>query len=205
MTRTDRSEWTLTPSQDEQYEAIRARFTRIRGRHRPFLLSGDVGVGKTFLAHRLTDESFGYHNIAGEYLPRLLTRRNLSDLTPEAVVRFVKRLVEERGATSYVIADGFEPLLSMWAVKHAKVLPNFFVAMSRAILEQPLLVIVQTSVSHLPCDTFQKDDLWPANRRFRLTLTQEDKEVVARNWSVNPMRGRVSANLYELLATKLGR
>jgi len=162
-------------------------------------------VGKTFLARRLTDESFGYHNIAGDYLPRLLTRRNLSDLTPEAVVRFVKRLVEESSATSYAIADGFEPLLSMWAVKHPKVLPNFFVAMSRAILEQPLLVVVQTSISHLPCDTFHKDDLWPANRRFRLELTQEDKKVVAENWSVNPMRGRVSANLYKLLATKLGR
>jgi hypothetical protein len=162
-------------------------------------------VGKTFLAHRLTDESFGYHNITGDHLPRLLARYNLSALTPEAVVRFVKRLVEESGATSYVIADGFEPLLSMWAVERSKVLPNFFVAMSRAILEQPLLVVVQTSISHLPCDTFQKDDLWPANRRFRLELTQEDKEVVAKNWSVNPMRGRVSANLYELLAAKLRR
>lgn len=204
MTRTEWSKWTLTPSQDEQYEAIRARFTRIRGRHRPFLLSGDVGVGKTFLARRLTDESFGYHNIAGDHLPRLLTRHNLSDLTPEAVVRFVKKLVEESG-TSHAIADGFEPLLSMWAVKHPKVLPNFFVAMSRAILEQPLLVVVQTSVNHLPCDTFPKDDLWPANRLFRLELTQEDKKVVAKNWSVNPLRGRVSANLYELLATKLER
>jgi hypothetical protein len=45
--------------------------------------------------------------------------------------------------------------------------------------------------------------LWPWERRFRLDLTLADKEVVAKNWELDPMRGRVSANLYELLATKL--
>ena len=202
MTRTDRSEWPLTPSQQEQYEAIHKTLTRIRGRHRPFLLTGDVGVGKTFLACRLTGQSIAYYNIARDHLPHLLTHHKLSDLTPEAVVRFVKELVKESKAP-YAIADGFEPLLSMWAVEHPKVLPNFFVALGRAILDQPLLVVVRISVKHLPYDAFRKNELWPVERRFRLELTLMDKEVVAVNWGVDPMRSHVSSNLYELLATKL--
>ncbi len=202
MTRLDRSKWPLTPSQQEQYDAIHKTLTRIRGRHRPFLLTGDVGVGKTFLARRLADKPVGYYNIARDHLPQLLIHHKLSDLTPEAVARFVKKLIKEC-ETPYAIADGFEPLLSMWAVEHSKVLPNFFVALSRAILDRPLLVVVQTSVNHLPYDAFRKDELWPSERRFRLELTLADKEIVARNWGVDPMRGRVSTNLYELLATKL--
>ena len=202
MTRTDQSQWPLTPSQKKQYQAVHTTLTRIRGRHRPFLLTGDVGVGKTFLAHRLTDKSVGYYNIARDHLSQLLIHHKLSDLTPEAVVRFVKKLINESEAP-FAIADGFEPLLSMWAVEHSKVLPNFFVALGRAILDQPLLAVVQTSTDHLPYDVFRKDELWPANRRFRLELTLADKEVVATNWGVDPMRGRVSTNLYELLATKL--
>jgi len=204
MTRTDQSKWPLTPSQQEQYEAIHKTLTRIRGRHRPFLLTGDVGVGRTFLAHRLTDKSVGYYNIARDHLSQLLIHHKLSDLMPEAVVRFVKKLINESEAP-FAIADGFEPLLSLWAVEHSKVLPNFFVALGRAILDQPLLAVVQTSTDHLPYDVFRKDELWPANRRFRLELTLADKEVVATNWGVDPMRGRVSTNLYELLATKLER
>jgi len=202
MTRVDRSKWPLTPSQQKHHDAIGTTLTRIRGRHRPFLLTGDVGVGKTFLARRLADRPGAYYNIARDHLRRLLTHRKLSDLTPEAAVRFVKTLINESEAP-FAIADGFEPLLSMWALEHPKVLPNFFVALARAILDQPLLVVVQTSVNHLPCDALEKDELWPSERRFRLELSPADKEVVARNWGVDPMRGRVSTNLYELLATKL--
>jgi len=98
MTRTDQSKWPLTPSQQEQYEAIHKTLTRIRGRHRPFLLTGDVGVGRTFLAHRLTDKSVGYYNIARDHLSQLLIHHKLSDLMPEAVVRFVKKLINESEA-----------------------------------------------------------------------------------------------------------
>ena len=202
MTRVDRTKWPFTLSQHEQYEAIHKTLTRIHGRHRPFLLTGDIGVGKTFLALRLADKPAAYYNIVQDHLPKLLTHRKLSDLTPEVVVRFVKKLINESKAP-FVIADGFEPLVSMWAVEHPKVLPNFFVALSRAILDQPLLVVVQTSTDHLPYDVFRKYEFRPANRRFRLELTLADKEIVAQNWGVNPMRGRVSTNLYELLATKL--
>jgi len=202
MIRTDRSKWPFTPSQQEQYETIHKTLTRIRGRHRPFLLTGGVGVGKTFLTRRLAGRSIAYYNIARDHLPQLLTHHKLSDLTPEAVVRFVKELVKGNEAP-YVIVDGFEPLLSMWAVERPKVLPNFFVALGRAILDQPLLVVVQTSTDHVSYDVLQKGELWPLERCFRLKLTLTDKEVVAVNWGVDPMRGRVSTNLYELLATKL--
>jgi len=201
MIRADPSEWSLTPSQQEQYAAIRARLTALRGHQRPFLLTGEVGVGKTFLARRLAADPATYYNIAQDHMASLLTVHNLSDLTPEAVVRFVADLLKVSNAL-YAVVDGLEPLLSLWAVERAEVLPNFFVAFSRSIRPQPLLVVVQTS-KYLPYDTVRKGEWWPSECRFRLELTQEDKEVVARNWGLDPMRGHVSANLYELLATRL--
>jgi hypothetical protein len=200
----DRSQWPLTPSQQELYGLIQKRLTSIRGKHRPFLLTGDVGVGKTFLALRLAEQTTGYHNIAQDHLPCLLADYSLSSLTPEACVRYIKALVNETEAP-YAVADGFEPLLSLWTVEYSQVVPNFFVALGRAILNRPLLVVIQTSDKHLPYGIFRKDELWPAERRFRLNLTQADKAVVARTWKMDPMRGHISANLYELLATKLER
>jgi hypothetical protein len=202
MTKVDRSEWPLTPSQQEQCEAIHRTLIGIHGRHRPFLLTGGVGVGKTFLACRLADQSAAYYNIAQDHLPQLLTLYKLPDLTPEAVVRFVKELLRESEAP-YAIADGFEPLLSMWAVERPKVLPNFFVSLGRAILDQPLLAVAQTSADHVPYDMLRKNELWPSERRFHLNLTRADKEVVARNWDLDPMRAHISANLYDLLTWRI--
>jgi hypothetical protein len=201
VTRDNHSQWPLTPSQQEQHAAILAKLTSIHGKHRPFLLTGEVGVGKTFLARRLAAQPAAYYNIARDHLPQLLANYQLPDLAPEAVVRFTKVLIKDSQAP-YAIADGFEPLLSLWAVERPQVLPNFFIALGRAILDRPLLVVVQTS-KHLSYDIFRQDALWPWERRFRLDLTLADKEVVAKNWELDPMRGRVSANLYELLATKL--
>ncbi len=82
MTRTDRSQWPLTSSQQAQYEAIRVKMAAICGQHRPFLLTGEVGVGKTFLARRLADGPVTYYNIARDHLPQLLADHNLPDLTP---------------------------------------------------------------------------------------------------------------------------
>ena len=203
MIRADRSQWRLTPSQQGLYEAIHNRLTGIRGGHRPFLLTGDVGVGKTFLAHRLTEQSAAYYHVARDHLLDLLAHHSLSDLTPEATVRFVKTLVEQV-ETAYVIADGFEPLLSLWAVEQPRMLHNFFVAFSRVILDRPLLIIVQTS-DQLPLDRIVRDDWWPWERRFHLELTLADKEIAADNWGLDPMRARVSASLYDFLAVKLGR
>jgi hypothetical protein len=166
-----------------------------------------VGVGKTFLARRLAAGiPAAYCNIAQDHLPQLLAQHSLHDLTPEAVVRFVKGLVEQGpiSETSSAIVDGFEPLLSMWATEHPKVTFNFLVALSRTILDRPLLVVVQTS-AHLPYDALRNDALWPPERRFRLELTLADKETIAKTWGVDPVRGHVSPNLYELLATRLER
>jgi hypothetical protein len=201
VTITDHTRWLLTPSQQEQHVAIQAKLTNIPGKHRPFLMTGEVGVGKTFLARRLAAQPAAYYNLACDHLHQLLVNYELSDLTPEAVVRFTKALVKDSQCL-YAIIDGFEPLLSLWAVERPEVLPNFFVALGRAILDRPLLVVVQTS-KHLPYDIFRRRTLWPWERCFRLDLNLEDKEVVARNWGLDPMRGRVSTNLYDLLATKL--
>lgn len=203
MTRIDGSLRQLTPSQQELFEAILARFGSIQGSHRPFLLTGDVGVGKSFLAARLANSGAACYHVARDHLPHLLADRSLSDLTPEAAVRFVKGLVEGSQAPC-VVVDGLEPLLSLWAVERPKVLPNLFVAFGRAILEWPLLIVVQTS-GQLPYDLIEREGWWPWERRFRLELTQADKETVAVSWGLDPMRAHVSVNLYGLLAAKLGR
>lgn len=203
MTKIDGSPHQLTPSQQELFDAILAHFSNIRGSHRPFLLTGDAGVGKSFLAARLTNSGAACWHIARDHLPYLLADRSLSDLTPEATVRFAKGLIKE-SQDSYAIVDGLEPLLSLWAAERPKVLPNFFVAFGRAILERPSLIVIQTS-GQLPHDLIEREDWWPWERRFRLELTQADKETVAVNWGLDPMRAHVSANLYDLLAVKLER
>jgi len=204
MTRADRSKWPLTPSQQGLHDAIRARFSTLHGRHRPFLLTGEVGVGKTFLAQRLASQQGIYYNLSRDYLTSLLADYRLDDLTPEVVARFVKRLVEDC-KTAFAIADGFEPLISLWATESPQILANFFIALSRAVMDRSLLIVVRTSDDQLPYKHIQKNEWWPAESRFRLELTQQDKEVVAKTWGVDLMRGHVSVHLYELLATKLAR
>ena len=204
MTNPNRSEWTLTPSQQQQFQAIGSKLSSICGRHRPFILSGDIGVGKTFLALRLADDRSAYHNIARDHLVSLLEDCSLSRVTPESLVRFIRRLTQGSEA-AVVYVDGIEPLLNLWAVEHAQVVPNFFLALSRAVFDQPLVALVQTSPERLPSGMLGNDAVWPVERHFRLELTQADKAIVATNWGVDPMRGHVSGNLHELLATKLRR
>jgi len=202
MTRVDRSKWPLTPSQQGLHEAIWARLSTLHGKHRPFLLTGEVGVGKTFLAQRLASQPDIYYNVSRDYMSLLLADFRLADLTPEVVVRFVKGLVE-KGESALAIADGFEPLTSLWATEKPQILANFFIALNRAVIDKPLLIVVRTSDDQLPYKQIQKNEWWPPESRFRLELTQQDKEVIANTWGVDPMRGHVSANLYELLAAKL--
>lgn len=202
MTKAERS-WHLTPSQQTLFAAIHARLSSIQGAHRPFLLTGDVGVGKSFLVATLGDSGATCYHVATDYFPRLLIDHSLSSLTPEATVRFAKESIEE-SRSHYVVIDGFEPLLSLWVVQQANVLPNFFVAFGRAVLDKPVLVVIQTS-SQLPHSEIEHADWWPWERRFRLELTLNDKEMVAVNWGLDPMRAQTSANLYDLLAVRLGR
>lgn len=203
MTRVDHSSWPLTPSQQRQLESIYATLMTIHGRRRPFLLTGDTGVGKTFLARRLISMPGDYYNVAESYLPQVLAGHGLSDLTPEAVVRSVRDLIQQ-GQAPYAIVDGLEPLVSMWAVERPKVLPNFFAAFSRVVLERPSLIVVRT-VEQSAYSELSKEALWPAERCFLLELTLADKQAVARNWGIDPVHAHVSANLYELLQNKLKR
>jgi hypothetical protein len=201
MIKADRPKWPLTPSQQGLHDAIRVRLSTLHGKHRPFLLTGEVGVGKTFLAQRLASQPNTYYNVSGDYVSLLLANYRLADLTPEVVVRFVKELVK-KGESTLAIADGFEPLTSLWATEKPQILANFFIALSRAVIEMPLLIVLRTSDDQLPYNQIQKSEWWPAESRFRLELTQQDKEVAANTWGVDPMRRHVSTNLYELLATK---
>jgi hypothetical protein len=132
-----------------------------------------------------------------------LTEYSLSDLTPEAVVRFARELITTN-ALPYAVIDGLEPLLSMWAVERFPVRDNFFISLRQAVLDQPALVVVQTSDRYLPKGLFRDDRLWPCDRCFHLELTLADMETVAKSWGVDPVRAHISANLYELLASKLG-
>ena len=203
MAEVDRATWQLTPSQKSLRDAIQSRLASIQGRHRPFLLTGDLGVGKSYLSRRLAVEGADFHHLAQDHLPGILGGRALLDLTPEATVRYVKQLADVI-TEPYIIVDGLEPLVSLWAVERPRVLGNLFVALNRAILERPLLIVMQTS-DHLPKDQISKGSWWPCERRFRLELTLADKEVVAQNWGLDPLRARMADNLYDLLADRLGR
>ena len=200
MTETRPSQGALTPSQRMLCEALLPALVTNRKGQRPLLLTGEVGVGKTLLAQRMAGEGITYHSVARQHLPALLAQHNLTDLTPEAVVRHLKDLAQ--GSTTPTIVDGLDLLLSMWAVESPGLSPNFFVALGRLTLDRPLLVVIRTS-AHLPYQALSAHAWFPRERCFRLELTLADKEAVARNWSLDPMRARVSANLYELLATKL--
>lgn len=202
MTSRERYGWRLSPSQQALQEAILGRISETRGPRRPFLLTGEPGVGKTLLARRLAGGGGDYHSLASDHWPELLAQHTLRDLTPEAVVRHVGTLAEA-GRSPFTVADGLEPLLGMWAAERPIALPNFFLSLSRTIIGRPLLVVVQTSAC-VPHKTLCRDEWWPWERRFRLELTVADKETVAENWGLDPVRAQVSANLYELLASRLG-
>jgi hypothetical protein len=201
MTKAERSKWSLTPSQQYLVDKLSPILASGHGMQRPYLLTGDTGVGKTFLALKLLDKPSDYYNLSLNRLGVLLSEYRLRDLTPEVVARFIKELIEKSVGNSAIV-DGLDPIVCMWAVDHPDIIPNFFIALSRAILKIPSLVVIRTSEFQLSHQSLQEKGWWPVNSRFHLELTQADKEVVARNWAVDPMKGHISTNLYDLLASR---
>lgn len=197
------SECRLTPSQQYIFNKIYPVLsTTTNIMHRPNLLTGDLGVGKSFLSKRLAENSASYINISRDHLSILLRDYRLSDLTPEVIVRYVRALVD-KDIGNYVIIDGLEPLLSMWMVDHPNLLSNLFIPLSRIVVSHPSVVVITTSKTHLSYQMIKKKDWWPIETHYHLELTLRDKEIVAENWGIDPVRSHISANLYDLLATKL--
>lgn len=194
----------LSPSQQTVHVKLQAELSRRQGPQRPLLLTGDPGTGKSYVAHRLADPDGYYLNVAAHGIAPLLARVSPPKLAPEAVVRYLREALNDCLAP-FAIIDGLEAFLALWAVERSRVLPNFFTAISRVVFEQPTILVVQTSASYLPASHFLQDHWWPFEAHVRLDLTLADKEVVASNLGLDPIRARVVDNLYQLLAAKLER
>jgi len=175
--------WELTNSQ----VAAKARLKDLlasKALRKIFILIGRFGSGKTFLAKRFLQKNDGaYCNLTETYLQEIFNMQSLSRITPEWMMRFLKKLVENY-EQELVVVDGLESITMMlskeWFSRFLKNLKTFYIPNKTVVL----IFGFSATEGLTSLEDFKK--CWGSDKMVLLEYSQDDAIIAAQNWGTSP-------------------
>jgi hypothetical protein len=168
-----------TKSQETASMSLESMLADKTFRIRSFLLVGEVGSGKSFLARKLSESrGYCYVNMV-EQIMRIYREQNLRKMQPPWLVRYLKNLASENN-DSVVIFDELESVVLLNRS------PSFFVKAFLRIMKEQYFgkgVIFILSVSErgaLPTLSSVKSG-WPNDKLVILSIGDKDIQTIAEN------------------------